>query len=132
MSETLKERIIKEMTVDYSNVLEKNFTLAKKMIKITKNGKVDIINKNKFTGKEQIQLYLIGKLYAKEAGFTRTESVSNKELIEELGMPKGSVDPWTKYLRDHKKIRAVQSGIHTVPVNLLERVLKKMEKKLKK
>ena len=66
----LKKRIIEEMTVDYSNALEKIFDLAKQFIRITKDGKVFILFKDKLSGKEQILLYLIGKLYAKEAGFT--------------------------------------------------------------
>ena len=62
----LRKKIIDEMTVNYSNALEKNFDLAKQFIRITQDGKVDILHKEKFGGKEQILLYLIGKLYAKE------------------------------------------------------------------
>jgi len=99
----LKRKIQEEMMVDYSNTLEKNFDLAKQFIRVTKEGKVDVVVKEKVTGKEQILLYLIGKLYAKEAGFSVTDEVGNKELLDELGVPQGSLLPWLKALRDEIK-----------------------------
>lgn len=131
----LKKMIIEEMTVDYSNALEKNFDLAKQFIRITKDGKVDILFKDKLSGKEKILLYLIGKLYAKEVGFAATDDVGNKELMDELGIPKGSLLPWLKDLRDENKIKQVKKGRythHSIPVNLVERTLKSTERKLKK
>jgi hypothetical protein len=131
----LKNRIINEMTDDYSNALEKNFELAKQMLRITKEGKVNILCKEKLAGEEKIALYLIGRLYAKEAGFTQESGVDNKELMDELGIPIGSLLPWLKSLRDKKKIKQRKEGrrvIHIVPVNLVERTLKEIEKKVKK
>ena len=130
----LKKRIIEEMTVDYSNALEKNFELAKQFIRITKDGKVSILVKDKLNGKEQIILYLIGKLYAKEAGFASTDYVGNEELKNELGVPEGSLLPWLKDLRDTNKIKQVKEGRythHNIPINLVERTLKSVEKKVK-
>ena len=131
----LKKRIIEEMTVDYSNALEKNFDLAKQFIRITKDGKVDILFKDKLSGKEQILLYLIGKLYAKEAGFTATDDAGNKEVMDELGIPEGSLLPWLKDLRDNNRIKQVKKGRythHSIPINLVEKNLKSVEKKIKK
>lgn len=131
----LKEKISEEMTIDYSSALEKNFDLAKQFIAITKTGKVDILVKDKVNGEEQILLYLIGKLYAKEVGFTPVEEVSNKELLEELGVPEGSLLPWLKDLRDTNKIKQVKRGrytYHFIPPNLVERTLKSIERKIKK
>lgn len=131
----LKTRIIEEMTTDYSRALEKNFDLAKQFIRITKEGKVDILAKDKLSGKEQILLYLVGKLYAKEAGFTATDEVGNKELLDELGIPEGSLLPWLKDLRDTNKIKRVKRGqyaYHIIPINLVERSLKSIEEGMKK
>jgi len=131
----LRERILEEMTVDYSNALDKNFDLAKQFIKITKSGKVDILHKDKIGGKEQILLYLIGKLYAKEAGFVNTEDVGNKELMDELGIPVGSILPWIKHLKDNNKINPIRRAKythHSISINLIEKTLKNIEKKLKK
>ena len=131
----LKTRIIEEMTTDYSSALEKNFDLAKQFTRITKEGKVDILAKGELSGKEQILLYLIGKLYAKEAGFAATDEVGNKELLDELGIPEGSLLPWLKDLRDTNKIKRVKRGQYAyniVPINLVERSLKSIEEGMKK
>ena len=129
----IKKKIIEEMTIDYSNALEKNFDLAKQFIRITKDGKVDIPSKDKLVGTEQISLYLIGKLYAKEAGFIATNEVGTKELLEELGVPEGSLYPWLKELYDAKKIKRVKKGrsaYYIISVNLVEKSLKDIENKI--
>lgn len=131
----LKKRITEEMTVDYSNALAKNFDLAKQFIRITRDGNVDILFKDVITGEEKIQLYLIGKLYAKEAGLVDTEGVGNKELINEIGIPKGSLLPWLKALRDKNKIKFIKKGqhvYHNIPLNLVEQILKHIKRKVEK
>jgi len=133
--DSLKKRIIDEMTVSYSSALEKNFELAKQFIRITNDGRVDVLIKDKLTGTEEILLYLIGKVYAKEAGLTPTDDVGNKELMNELGVPSGSLLPWLKELRDNNKIKTITRGklaCHTVSLNVLERTLKVIQKKISK
>lgn len=132
MTEELRSRILKEMTSNFADALERNFEMAKSFVNVTQNGKVHImVDKEKLGGKEQILLYCIGKLYAKEAGLSDSEGVSNKELMEELGLPKGSVLPWTKDLRDKKRIITLDSGAHTISANMIEKSLKEVEEKLK-
>lgn len=131
----LKERIINEMTVNYSDALEKNFDLAKQFIRITKEGKVDVLVKDKLTGMETILLYLVGKLYAKEAELTPTDDVGGKELMDELGIPRGSLGRWLKDLRDANKINTVNRGKyahHSVALNVVEKTLKGIERKIAK
>lgn len=131
----LKKRIIEEMTVSHSSALEKNFELAKQFVRITKDGKVDVLIKDKLTGTEEVLLYLIGKVYAVEAGLTPTYEVGNKELMNELGVPRGSLLPWLKGLRDNNKIKTITRGklaYHTVALNVLERTLKDIQKKIRK
>src|SRR5437879_902346 len=93
------------MTVNYANVLHKNFDLAKKFVRITQDGRVEVLVRENLNGREQIQLYLIGKIYAKEARLTIDENVSNAELLETLDIPLGSLLPWLKQLRDDKKVK---------------------------
>ena len=131
----LKKKIMEEMTVDHSSALEKNFNLAKQFVRITKIGRVDVLNKDKFSGKDQILLYLIGKLYAKEAGLSATDDVGNKELLEELGILSGSLLPWLKDLRDNNIIKQTKRNnyvFHYITINLIERTLKNIEGKIKK
>jgi hypothetical protein len=133
--ENLRKRILQEMTVDYSKVLEENFGLAKQFIRLTKEGEVEILVKEKTTGQEKILLYLIGKLYAKEARLTSSAEVGNQELIENLGMPQGSLLPWLKGLRDENKIKQIKRErhtFHTIPISLVGKTLKQIDKKLKR
>lgn len=131
--DSLKKRILEEMTVDYADALEKNFALAKQFVRITKNGKVEVRFRENLNGKEQILLYLIGKLYAKEAGLTVVGNVGNKELMDELGIPKGSLLPWLKDLREQNKIKQIKQDRymhHYVLVNRVAKTLKNIEKKI--
>jgi hypothetical protein len=53
--------------------------------------------------------------------------------MDELGIPKGSLLPWLKNLRDKKTVKQMKTGrnvFHTVPINLVEKTLKNIEKKL--
>jgi len=129
---SFRKKILNEMTADYSDSLRKNFDLAKQFIRITKDGNVDILVKEKLTGKEQILLYLVGKMYAKEAGLAATDDVGNNELTEQLGIPIGSLKPRLKELRDKKKIKQIKrerNVYHRVPVTLIEGILKVVEEK---
>jgi len=132
---TLKEKIMDEMSISYANALEKNFEIAKKYIRITSEGKVHLPSKEMLTGKDQILLYLIGKIYAKEAGLTIEISVTNDELATELGIPTGSLLPWLKELRDKNQIKTMKKGkyvSHQIQINIIEKILNNIDKKLKK
>lgn len=134
-NQSLKRKIIEEMTVEYSGTLDKNFDLAKQFIRITKDGRVDILVKDNVSGQDRILLYLIGKLYAKEAGLAPSDNVGNKELMNELGIPEGSLLPWLMALRKKpgiKQIKEEKQGAHYMPINLVESILKAIERKLKK
>ena len=131
---SFRDKILEEMTVSYANALEKNFELSKKYVRITQEGKIDLLHREKLTGVDQILLYLIGKLYAKEAGLSMEASVDNEELIKELMMPIGSLLPWLKTLRDSNKITFSKEGKYTkhyVRVNLIEKILQNIDNKLK-
>lgn len=130
----LSKKILEEMTVDYSNSLDKNFDLAKQFVQITKDGKVDLKEKEKLTGKDKILLYLVGKLYAKEAGLAQTDSATNQELMDELGIQKGSLQPWLKELRESNRVKQVKFGKsvqHSIPINNVESTLLSVQTKIK-
>jgi hypothetical protein len=133
--EEFKKKIRAEMAADFSDSLEKNFSLAKQFIRVTNDGFVDVLVKDKVNGPEKIQLYLIGKKYAKQGEFTTSDEVGNKELMERLGIPEGSLMPWLSELRDKNKITQLMQGrnaYHSIPVNLIEVTLKAVEKKVQK
>jgi len=133
--EDFKKKIRAEMVANFSDSLEKNFNLAKQFIRVTSDGFVDVLVKDKVNGPEKIQLYLIGKRYAKQGEFTASDEVGNKELMEQLGIPEGSLMPWLSELRDKNKITQVtrqRNAYHSVPINLIEATLKSVEKKTQK
>lgn len=119
---TLEERIREEMTVNIGDALERNFEIAKRLLSITPEGKVNLNNREKLGGEDKILLYLIGKVYAKKAGYASEEQVPNKELLDELGLKEGSLLPWLKSLRDNNKIKqTTKDGLsyHFISHNLI-------------
>lgn len=132
MTDQFKDKILKEMVADQKNALERNFELAKKFIEITSEGKVNVVvnSHTKIDAKDSLVLYMIGKLYAKEAELCESETVSNGELMKELGLPDGTVKRSLKELRDSNKIIQISPGIHSIKSNLLERFLNEIEQKI--
>jgi hypothetical protein len=128
---SLKEKILKEMVADQKNALERNFELAKSFVEPTPEGKVNVLVRSnpKLDAKYNLQLYMIGKLYAKEAELCESEAVSNQEFAKELGMPDGTVKSALKELRDSNKINQVSPGLHSIKSNLIEKILKDVESK---
>lgn len=124
----LKNRILEEMSVNYANALEKNFEEAKKWIRITSTGTVDLLRREGLTGTEEVLWYLIGKKYAQEAGLSEQDSVSNQELCDELGKKIGSILPWVKTLRDAGYLETIQKE-HRIKINLIEHFLKELSQK---
>jgi hypothetical protein len=133
MTDQFKDKILKEMVTNQKNALERNFELAKKFIEITSEGKVNVIVNphTKIDAKDNLVLYMIGKLYAKEAELCESETVSNGELMKELGLPDGTVKRSLKELRDSNKIIQISPGIHSIKSNLLERFLNEIEQKIR-
>lgn len=130
---TLEERIREEMTVNVGSALERNFETAKKMMSITPEGKVNLNNRERLGGEDKIILYLIGKVYAKKAGYANDEQVPNKELLDELGIKEGSLLPWLKNLRDGNRIKQVTRenlSYHFIPHNLISSELERISTKI--
>lgn len=133
--DVLRNKIKDVLSVDYSDLLDKNLDFVKQLLRITKEGKIDVIVKSNVTGQQKIGLYLIGKLYAKESGLSITDEADNKELMTQLGVREGSLLPWLKSLRDSGVIHDTQKGkktYHSLPANEMERVLKEVYQYLKK
>ena len=129
----LKKRILEEMTVKHSAILTESFELAKQYVRVMEDGYVEVLVKDRVTGKDQILLYLVGKLYAREAGLATDEMVGTAELLDRLGIPEGSLFPWLKELRDNNQIRQVKrenNVFTTVPPARVQEILTSIQKKL--
>lgn len=131
----LKARILTEMVVDHSDALDRNYAQAKEFMRITRDGMVDVIVKDRLTGPEKIALYLIGKRYAQRAGLATSEFAKNDELRSELGIMQNSLLPWLKTLRDSNVVvqgtREGNETTHAIALGAVERTLKDVNKKLK-
>ena len=131
-TKNLKEKILDEMTIEHTSILEKNFSVAKELIQITTQGKIKIRIRSGLTNREEIILYLIGKRYAHEAELAESESVGNKELSNELGMPEGSVRGTMKELRDTrvvKRIEVEKNITHSIYLHEIESALEQIKAK---
>jgi hypothetical protein len=72
-------------------------------------------------------------MYAKEASLTNDENVGTTELLDQLGVPEGSLFPWLKELRDSNQIRQVKrenNVYHTVLPAKVYEILTTIQKKL--
>lgn len=119
-----KNKILSEMMVNHSGALEKNYEIAKKFIRFSREGKIEVTIKSELSVRDQILMYLIGKLYAYEAGVSTENHVSNEELMNELGLPKGSVTGRLTDLRKENKIKQTSRGRHRIQINVIEKTLR--------
>ena len=117
------------MLVQHSDVIEKNYMIAKEYIGITKEGKVDVKNKESLILEDQILLYLIGKLYSERAELSSTHKVSRQELLNELGISENSIGAIIKRLKDKKLVISTKQGVEAffeIKKNEVEKTLKRL------
>ncbi len=126
----LKEKILAEMVVNYDNQLDKNYDRAKKFIRLTPTGMVDVINKSEYQLELQIQMYLLGKLYSHHSGLSQSSGCRNSELENELGILGNSLRPVLKKLRDDGAIRT-ENHENFLQANFIDRVINSFERKQK-
>lgn len=109
----LKDWIAKEMTVDVAAELTKYKERIRDLIQLTTTGDV-IVRKPDLTVKQRILLYLIGKVYSKTAGYSLTDTVTNKEIIDALGLKEGTAKFTLHELRGEGLVTSPEEGIHQV------------------
>jgi predicted transcriptional regulator len=110
---SLKKWIEDEMTVDVESELLKHKEKVKNLVQLTKTGDV-ILKQTDLTAKQKILVYLIGKVYCKAADYTKDETATNKELIETLGLPEGTVKNSLFDLRNEGIVNSLESGVHRI------------------
>lgn len=96
------------------------------LFSIGKDGKV-ILNKSDLSAKFQISTYLLGAAYAKIAELREDDAVSNKEIIEQLKLKKGTVDPTLKTLREEGLAIQKDSGLHHINYNRIKELLDELK-----
>jgi hypothetical protein len=98
-----------ELLAGEADELNKNKDRIKKLLRLTPDGHV-LLENQKLTARSQIGLYYIGAAYAAVGELRENDVVANKEIIERLGLPEGTVKPRVKELRDGRFIESVEGG----------------------
>jgi len=122
----LKSRILDEIIVNYKTVLEKNFDLVKEFIRVTKSGHVDVLIKEQLIIEDKILVYLVGKLYAKEAELTELGEADRKELMNELGISENSIGSILSGLKNKGMLNTRKEGSKSyvsIKINMIESFL---------
>jgi predicted transcriptional regulator len=101
------------MTVDIEGELLKHKEKVKNLVQLTKTGDV-ILKKTDLTAKQKILVYLIGKMYSKVAEYNKDETATNKELIEMLSLPEGTVKNSLFELRNEGLVSSLEEGVHRI------------------
>ena len=122
--EELKKWVQEELTVSETSDLVRNRDKVKKAIRITIDGRIIFnVDLTGLSAKQIVSLYMIGKVYANVAGYVDTETVSNRELSEELRMPGGTIGFVLMELRNERTIVAEKAGVHRILYSEIEQVL---------
>jgi len=126
-ADDLREWIKRELVGDPAEELAKHKERVKNLLRLTPEGKV-IIKRANLPARSLVALYYIGAAYAKIGGLRDDDSVSNKEIIEVLNLPEGTVHPKVKELRDGHLITAVKDGWHRVDYTKIGELLDEAER----
>jgi DNA-binding transcriptional ArsR family regulator len=133
-NQELADWVKKEMTVERGDVLVKAKERVSKLLGVTAAGEVEFRiaaeGLARLRAPDKILLYALGKLYAHIAGYAQEETVTAPELSAQLGLPKGTVDPTLKSLREAHLLTAAEKGAYTLPLNRVLEVLADIEEKL--
>lgn len=111
---TLEEWIKQELTVDLETELSKHKEKVKALLQLTPSGEI-LIKWPDLTAKQKIIAYMIGKVYSHFAKYSDDSTVTNKELIDALHMPEGTVKYTLHDLRNEGVIFS-RDGVHQIKI----------------
>ncbi len=125
----LKDWVLKEMVSgreeDQSMVattLNEHKEAVRKFLIIRENGMVTLRN-YRISAKAQVLAYIVGAAYAKVAEVRKDDSVNRVELVKELGLKAGTVDPTLKALREQGSIMQKDPGVYRVNYTSLDEIM---------
>jgi DNA-binding transcriptional ArsR family regulator len=98
-----------------------------KIVSLNDNGTVRLKPGVELPARDMVLSAYAGKHYAAAAGLANDVSIENKELVDSLSLPKGTVGRCVKELRDAHLISSVQEGRHVLLLSNLERAVAEIE-----
>jgi hypothetical protein len=112
--------IKEKMTVDEMAIIEMNKEIIAKLVGITKEGKVLlIVDKSKLKGQQIVTLYLVGKMMSKIAGYTDSASARLAEIVDNMGVPMGTVGRCLRELENAGIARKSDEGGYEIVLSSL-------------
>lgn len=128
----LEKWIKRELTVDIRNELNKHRENVKKLLRLMPSGeiiiKTDVVP---ISSKEQIALYMIGKFYSNYVKYAKERTATNKELVDTLALPEGTVKNSLFQLRKEGSIVSLGVGVHQIKMDRIGVILKEILSKEK-
>jgi translation elongation factor P/translation initiation factor 5A len=126
-----KKKILEDLMYDEDLEFERVVPKVKKLVLIKKSGEPVIVSDNeKFSQKEIIAVYLVGKYFANQLELTEDNSATIKEIAGGLRLKESVVGARIKELRDEGIIERVSKGKHRISTVRLEKFLDGLLNKL--
>ena len=129
--EDLKKKILDELLTKESSkekYLKQYLAEVKDIIRLNEKSEVIILDA-KITNEMKVALYLIGAAYAKAADLRNEDTVSNRELIENLMLKEGTVKSVLYSLRKRRWVTQVKPGYHSINYPAIADVIKVLKAK---
>jgi len=124
--------ILKDLLINEAEELERLIPLIKKLVRIKeRTGEPYIISKEKFTQRESIALYLIGKYFSYELGKSDSTLASNKEISKNLSLGRNVTNARLKDLEKDRLVERIERGKWIFNMIELEDFLKNLSKRKK-
>jgi hypothetical protein len=117
----IKERLV-EKVEEKEIYLMQNKDKVCQILKLSADGKV-IILKTDLPARFKVLLCYIGAAYAKRGGIRADDSVSNSEVYEWTLLPKGTVKPLIKKLKEERYILPVKEGVYVIDYRKIGEIL---------
>ncbi|MCS7125803.1 MAG: hypothetical protein NZ929_02700 [Aigarchaeota archaeon] len=127
----LAEKIRQKLTVDESVMIEQMLDRLSKLLGLTRDGKILIkFDRTKVTTRSLISIYAVGKLMAKQAGYSSEDYVSIDELSRELGIDGKVVGARVSELRREGVLISVERGQYKLNPSYIEYILSEVERQI--
>lgn len=125
-----KEEILKQMIIDDEALLEKLVGAAQGIFKVNGQGQVVfLVSESTLSDKQRIGAVLLGRYFAHQLGLSETDSISNKEIAEVVGMAATTVGARLSELRRDRIAESVTRGLWRASVVNMGRFIELLEVK---
>ena len=131
MEKTLKRLVREQLIIDEQEVIKRLLPRIKRLIGLTKDGKIlFIVSRNQVPKIYQVLLYLVGKRLAHIAELTESPDASIKEISNALGFPENYTRALLSELLSKGLIKRSDAGLYQVELLKVEEAILLVESKL--